>query len=60
MSKKEKKTNNENVSDGDLANKRSKKNKRRNTRNNRHRTNQFTKEYGDDIEFSENFEKFNN
>tara|TARA_Y100000034_G_scaffold65347_1_gene78997 strand:- start:884 stop:1072 length:189 start_codon:yes stop_codon:yes gene_type:complete len=62
MSKKEKKKkkNHENISDSDLVNKGVKKVKKRNTKNNRHRTNQFTREYGDDIEFSENFEKFDN
>jgi len=36
----------------------SKKIKKSGNRNSRHKTNQFAKQYGDDIEFSENFEKF--
>lgn len=36
------------------------KRKKQNTRKNRHNANQFTKEYSDDIEFTDNFEKFNN
>jgi|TARA_R110002074_G_scaffold319641_3_gene489976 hypothetical protein len=36
----------------------SKKIKKSGNRNSRHQTNQFTRKYGDDIEFSENFEKF--